>query len=80
MSTLYFITPLFLINKKILKCCEWVMIMVKNKQEKRKHKESTKNRAQQWKTQNTKYMKYLRIPPSENKYLIINIINNTLMT
>ena len=38
------------------------------------------NRAQQWRRQNTHYMRYLRIPPPQNKYLIINILNNKLMT
>ena len=32
------------------------------------------------KTKHKKYMRYLRIPPPQNKYLIINILNNTLMT
>ena len=43
-------------------------------------KEILKNKAQQWKKQNTQYMRNLWIPPPQNKYLIINIINNILMT
>ena len=43
---------------------------------KRKHK----NRARTTMDNNIQYMRYLRIPPTQNKYLIINIINNTLMT
>ena len=29
---------------------------------------------------NTRIMRYLWIPPPQSKYLIINILNNTLMT
>ena len=40
----------------------------------------TKTEHNNEKRQNTRNMRYLRIPPPQNKYLVINILKNTLRT
>ena len=47
---------------------------------KKNAKKNTKNRANNNNGKHTRNMRYLWIPPFQNKYLIINILNNTLIT